>query len=77
MPWALRRGPWAGWRNLDRDDGGAAYLRARAAIGVDARRLRAMRWLAMAARPLGLSVGLLAPWLSVLLQWPPAGAQNR
>jgi len=70
MPWRLLSGPWSGWRNLDVADGGAAYLRARKAFGVSGSRLTVMRLGSLLLRPLGLSVGLLAPSISIMLRRP-------
>ena len=70
MPWRVLSGPWSGWRNLDAADGGAAYLRAREAFGVSWSLLMMMRLGSLLLRPLGLSVGLLAPSISIMLRRP-------
>lgn len=67
-PWAARRGFGPGYRNLDTAAQAGLFARSRRAMGMPARRLAPLLWL---ARGLGVGPGLLTPNLSCLLQKTP------
>jgi SAM-dependent methyltransferase len=68
FPWQVRYGFGAGFRNLDWDDGCARFLDARQRMGASETRLRGLRMAARIARAFGVSVGLLAPSISLSLR---------
>ncbi len=67
FPWRITRG-FGAYRNTHLEEQGAAYLNPRERRGIRAIRLRALRMAARALQPLGCSVGLLTPNISVTLR---------
>jgi 2-polyprenyl-3-methyl-5-hydroxy-6-metoxy-1,4-benzoquinol methylase len=68
LPWQVRYGFGSRFRNLDRADGGRAFLASRRAMGASGARAFALGSVNLVARVLGVSVGLLLPNISVTLQ---------
>lgn len=60
------------YENLDRADRGARWCAARKAMGQSPAKLRAARWLARLAAPLGLSVGMVGSSFSAAWRKPGA-----
>jgi SAM-dependent methyltransferase len=74
-PWTIRRS-LPGYRDLVLADRGAAYLRARRAIGTAPAKLALLRAAAPAARLFGWSVGMLTPSIFLALGKPEAGERR-
>jgi SAM-dependent methyltransferase len=69
-PWQLRRGFGRGYRNLDVADRGKAYVEARRRMGASKRKCGIASVLGRVLAPLGLTVGLIAPNISMTLRKP-------
>lgn len=68
-PWTIRRGFGPGYRNLDAEDGGRAFLAARAAM-VPPKDGAAHRLIAAVARITGMGPGMLMNNISCLMKKP-------
>jgi len=64
--------PLRGYTNLCRADRGRGYCAAKAGAGAGRAKLLLLKAADRAVRPLGMTVGLLTPSISVVLQKPPA-----
>lgn len=69
-PWQLRFGFGRGYRNLDVADRGRAYAEARRRMGAAPLKCRIAAFLGRVLSPFGLTVGLVAPNLSMTLKKP-------
>ncbi|HEX5138739.1 MAG TPA: class I SAM-dependent methyltransferase [Planctomycetota bacterium] len=69
-PWELRCGFGRGYRNLDVLDRGRAYVGARRRMGASPFKCAVASVLGRILAPLGLTVGLLAPNISMTLRKP-------
>ncbi|MCK6458995.1 MAG: class I SAM-dependent methyltransferase [Planctomycetes bacterium] len=69
-PWELRRGLGRGYRNLDVQDRGRAYVEARRRMGASKGKCLVAAAVGRALAPFGLTVGLVAPNISMTLRKP-------
>ncbi len=69
-PWELRRGFGRGYRNLDVEDRGRAYVEARRRMGASKGKCLVASVLGRVLAPFGLTVGLIAGNISMTLRKP-------
>jgi ubiquinone/menaquinone biosynthesis C-methylase UbiE len=76
FPWTIRYGFGRNYRNLDAEDGGTAFRRARKSMAASSKLTVTVRGMVWLASLVGIGPGLLGPNISCLLEKGPEAARS-